>query len=197
MLTAHTAPSFFCEIPRSHLPSEHPGEVALMRTVVIALAIALLAVVLPNPTASADTRTFLDGTTTPGPMDIHRVVVANERRLEIRVQVADLQRRYGRNAAAWIDTNADRSGPEYVISSGLWKSDWQIFRARGWRGTGWALNCPVDQHLLFRRDVIVWTTGRACLGRYARVRVSIDAQLGSEEDHSPSPRRFHPWVARG
>jgi len=169
-----------------------------MKRISTTLAVALAAAVLPTSLATAQTRTFVDGTTTPGSMDIHRVVVINERRLQIRVKVADLQRRTGRSAAAWIDTNPDRSGAEYAIVSGLWDSDWQIVRARDRRVVGSGpLNCPVDQDLLFRRDVIVWTTGRACLGRYTRVRVAIDTQRGSEKDHSPGPRRFHPWVARG
>lgn len=169
------------------------------RSLGTALSVALLVALVPSSGAKAETRVFVDGTTTPGPMDIHRVVVANERRLQIRVEVADLRRRFWNdNAAAWIDTNADRRGAEFVIASGLWESDWQIFRARGKRAVGTGpLNCPVDQRLLFRQDVIVWSTGRACLGRYTRVRVAVDAQKGAEKDHSPGPRRFHPCVGRG
>jgi hypothetical protein len=131
-------------------------------------------------------------------MDIHRVTVANKTRLQVRIVVDDLQRRTGRSASVWIDTNQARIGPEFVIGSGLYDSDWMISRARGWRVAGSGpLNCPVDQRLDFRRDVISWTTGPACLGKYSAVRVSAEAGKGGHTDYSPKRHRFHAWVGRG
>jgi hypothetical protein len=148
--------------------------------------------------AAADARSFADGTTTPGTMDIHRVRVINERRVTIRVVVQDLRRRAGQGSAgAWLDTDQARSGPEFYIGSGLYDSDWMIGRARDWRVVGSGpLACPIDQRLLFERDTIVWTTGAACLGRYGKVRVSVTTQGAWGTDHSPARRAFHAWVRR-
>lgn len=176
--------------------STNGGSMMLSKAAAV-LVIALLLSTLLTP-AHAETKSFTDGRTTAGPMDIHRVTVANEKRLAIRVRVADLQRKFGRQASAWIDTDPGRPGPEFVITSGLWESDWQIGRARDWRMVGPApLNCPVGQRLFFDRDIIRWTTGKACLGRYGRVRVSIETARGRDKDYSPSRHRFHDWVARG
>lgn len=162
----------------------------------VVLSLIIAAVGLPTHTAAADSRSFADGSTTSGPMDLLRVVVINERRLRIRLHVDDLQRRTGRDAAVWIDTDASRAGAEFFIASGLYDSDWMIARARGWRVVGSGpLNCPVDQKLDSERDVIVWTTGRACLGRYSRVRVSAETR-DRVTDYSPRRHTFHRWVAR-
>lgn len=158
------------------------------------LTVSLFA--LPAP-AGADSESFPDDDTTQGSMDIHRVIVTNEKRLRIRVKVDDLQRRSGRSAIVWIDTKPKRSGPEYQIASGLWDSDWQIGRARGWTGTGnGPLNCPVDQQMKVDRDVVTWTTGPACLGDYSSVRVSVETQAGDTIDYGPSRHKFHPSVER-
>jgi hypothetical protein len=129
-------------------------------------------------------------------MDIHRVGVVNEKRLQIRVTVENLQAKPGRSASAWIDTDPQRSGPEFFIGSGLFDSDWQITRADGWHPKGDPLSCNIDQRLLFKKDVIVWATGKDCLGKYGTVRVSVETQQGDHKDFSPSMHAFHPWVAR-
>lgn len=100
----------------------------------------------------------------------------------------------------WLDKNARRAGPGFSIGRGLWDSDWSIGRARKWRFAGSGpLHCPVDQRLLFERDVIVFKTGRACLGRYGEIRVSATTYGGARGrlvDHSPRYRTFHRWVRR-
>lgn len=151
--------------------------------------------------ANADSSTFQDGTSTRGAMDIHRVRVVNGKRLTIRVVVEDLRRRAGQGSVTvWLDKNAGRPGPEFGIGSGLWDSDWSIGRASGWRLSGpGPLACPVDQHLLFEQDVIVFKTGKACLGRYGKVRASVTTYGGARGrlvDHSPRFHRFHQWVQR-
>ncbi len=162
---------------------------------VLVLALAVVGALTPG--AAAETAHFPDGRSTPGPMDIHHVDVVNEDRLEIRVVVADLQRRTGRSASVWIDTDPGRRGPEFFIGSGLHDSDWQISRARRWRVVGdGPLPCPVGQRLRYGRDVIIWTTGSACLGDYGRTRVSVEARGRDVTDYSPRRHVFHEWVAR-
>lgn len=172
-------------------------EESVMRYRVVAVLLVLSVVGLPASTATADTKVFRDGGAASGPMDIQRVVVVNEGRLQIRVVVDDLQRRHGRSASVWIDKTSRRPGAEFFIGSGLYESDWQIGRARRWRVVGnGPLNCPVDQRLNYQRDVIIWATGTACLGQYSRIRVSVETQKGNRTDYSPRRHRFHDWVAR-
>ena len=172
-----------------------------MRRVAVLLAAALFASSLVSfaTPANADSATFKDGNSR-GSMDIRRVRVINEKRLTVRVVVKDLRRRAGAGSVSvWLDKNARRSGPEFHIGSGLWESDWQIGRTTGWRFTRGPLNCPIDQRLLFKRDVIVFQTGRGCLGRYGKVRVSVTTYGGARGrlvDHSPRFHTFHRWVRR-
>jgi hypothetical protein len=160
---------------------------------VLAASIALLA---PVPIASADSETFKDGKTTAGPMDIHRVSVVNENLLQIRIKVEDLQKKFGRSAGVYIDTDPDQKGPEYFIGSGLYQSDWSISEADGWAPGDEPLSCPVDQKLRYDDDVIAWRTGPECLGEYSKVRVSAEATKGDTTDYSPDRHEWHPWVQR-
>ena len=165
----------------------------------VPIALSVVAVLLlPAAPAVADAQTFKDGKTTEGPMDIHRVSVVNEKRFQVRIKVDNLQRKHGRSAAVWIDTDPDRKGPEFFIGSGLYDSDWQISRTDGWKVTSGPLSCPVDQRLRYADDVISWTTGPQCLGEYDEVRVSAEAAGEDEEsrDYSPGRHQWHPWVDR-
>ncbi len=169
----------------------------MTRRSVLFLSLVLAATCVPGGAAVAASETFPDGHTTSGPMDIHRVSVTNEKRLQIRVKVENLQKKAGPSAAAWLDTDKGRKGPEFFIGSGLYDSDWQITRADGWEPVGDPLSCDIDQALRFKKDVISWTTGKDCLGKYSAVRVSVETQKGDTTDYSPDKHMFHPWVARG
>ena len=169
----------------------------MRRAAATRFALAVTATLLvPAPYAAADSDSFKDGRTTDGTMDIHRVSVVNEKRLQVRVKVANLQKKIGPSAAAWLDTDPGRKGPEFFIGSGLYQSDWQITRADGWQAEGDPLSCPVDQRLRYDDDVISWTTGPVCLGSYDEVRVSVETSDGDRRDFSPARRGWHPWVDR-
>ncbi|SDS20895.1 hypothetical protein SAMN04488570_1371 [Nocardioides scoriae] len=125
-------------------------------------------------------------------MDIWKVTLVNEERLTVRIVVDDLQKKAGRSASALLDTNPDQPGAEFQIGSGLYDSDWQIFKVGG----NEPLNCPIEQGLNYQSDVIRWTTGPKCLGKYSKVRVRVATQSGGNKDYSPGPKSMHPWVAR-
>lgn len=167
-----------------------------MKQSVACLVLAVGVAGLPGGPAVAESRSFPDGLGTPGPMDIHRVTVVNEKRLQVRIRVENLQKKGGRSASAWLDTDPERKGPEFFIGSGLYDSDWQISPTEGWKVAGDPLGCVIDQRLRYKRNVISWTTGKGCLGKYTAVRVSAQTHQGSTNDFSPAKRKFHPWVER-
>jgi hypothetical protein len=167
-----------------------------MRPRTPALAAIVAAVLLPASPALGDSETFKDGKTTEGAMDIHRVSVVNEKRLQVRIKVEDLQKKSGPSAGVWLDTDPEHKGPDFFIGSGLYQSEWQISRADGWKVTGDPLSCPVDQRLRYDDDVISWTTGPKCLGDYEEVRVSAEAHAEETHDYSPARHEWHSWIDR-
>jgi hypothetical protein len=154
------------------------------------------ALLLPAQLSSADTESFKDGKTTDGSMDIHRVTVKNEKRLQVRIKVENLKKKIGPSAGVWLDTDRKHRGPDFVIFSGLYQSDWQISRSDGWKAVGDPLSCAVDQKLGYDDDVISWTTGPKCLGKYEQVRVSAEAATEEVRDYSPAKHDWHMWVDR-
>jgi hypothetical protein len=160
------------------------------------ILVAAAAVLAPAQIAAADSATFKDGQTTDGPMDIHRVSVVNEHRLQVRIKVDDLQKKSGPGAGVWLDTDPEHAGPDFIIGSGLYDSDYQISRAEGWHAVGDPLSCPLDQKLRFDDDVIAWRTGAGCLGSYDEVRVSAETQTEDVHDFSPARHEWHAWVDR-
>lgn len=166
------------------------------RAAALSVLAATVALIAPTQIAAADSETFKDGKTTEGPMDIHRVSVVNENRLQIRIKVEDLQKKIGPGAGVWLDTDPDHKGPDFLIGSGLYQSDYQISRAEGWKVVGDPLSCPLEQKLRYDDDVIAWRTGAGCLGEYDEVRVSAETQTEDTHDFSPARHEWHPWVDR-
>ena len=169
-----------------------------MRPLVVATAVLASAAFLlgPAPSATADIETFKDGHTTDGPMDIHRVTVANRKRLQVRIKIQELEKKTGRSAGVWLDTDPEHQGPDFFIGSGLYQSDWQITRTEGWKLKGDPLSCPVDQRLRYVDEVISWTVGEKCLGSYDTVRVSAQTSDEDVNDYSPDRHKWHGWVDR-
>jgi hypothetical protein len=57
--------------------------------------------------------------------------VVDEKRVQVRIKVESLEKKFGRSAAVWLDTDPEHQGPDFFIGSGLYQSDWQITRAEG------------------------------------------------------------------
>lgn len=169
---------------------------------VAATALLAAGIVQAGP-AAAESRAWPDSANDVGARvpNITRVRLSNtENRMFVRANFRDLSARtFGGGSRLWIDT-AGAGYPEFVIASGLTDqgTDWQIFRARRWRAGGTPLNCDVSWELNARQDTLKWSTGPGCLGRYGRLRVSVEAYTrGGTTDYSPRRHRWHPYVARG
>ena len=94
-----------------------------------------------------------------------------------------------------------RRGPEFRLGSGLNEgTDFQLVRMRNWKPRGNPKTCNHDLALQFRKDRLVFTVARRCIGTPATVRVGakmIDQFDGSHPVHDwmKGPRRFTAPVA--
>lgn len=137
--------------------------------------------------------------------DIRRVTVDHGTdRLSVRVGVIDLRRRSEGGSAGLtirIDTRADRTGPEYRLTTGLYAgTDYQLLRVRHGRAVGEPLSCRHGVHLGYATDVVRFRAARACLGTPDRVRIGVkmtDLYDGSHPvtDWLGRPRSFTGWLA--
>jgi hypothetical protein len=185
----------------THRPT-HQGHLTgrTHRVATAAAAAGLLAAVLsPAATAGADVASFDDFDDTGLGVDIVSVRVANEAKVRVRTQHADLRPSYADSVTIYLDTDARRRGPEYGLH-GLLSADrdWQIVTVRRWRARRLVV-CPVDLRVNYLRDVTVGVIHRDCLGGYAgRIRVTVQAGHGqSAGDWGPrGARQFSDWVPR-
>lgn len=140
--------------------------------------------------------------------DIHRVRVVNEDRVKVRVVHRDLVRSYrsGSSMSVFLDTDRDRTGPEFVFLGGTFEgSDYALVRADGWKAasrTAEPLRCGYDMKLDYAKDAALVRIDRACLGRPGAVRVEVKTggELASGDtavDWLGRPRHFARWVDRG
>jgi hypothetical protein len=178
------------------------------RSAVLALAASALTLgvlAMSAAPASADTRHFADasGDMTTGqevhPGDIEDVVVRNAHRLHVSVSHADLAPDAVTGAQLFIDTDAERRGPELVLSAGLYDgTDYQLNRARRWAPVGGPLACSYQVELHYGTDRSEFTIGRGCLGAADEVRVALRVSgPGSEAvDWLTDRRTFTPAIAR-
>ena len=158
--------------------------------------------------AAAETTTFDDGADTTASLnDILRVRLNHgPGRVTVKIRFTDL-RRHSRGGPAsigiFLDTNPDRRGPEFRLGSGLNEgTDFQLVRMRNWKPRGNPKTCNHDLALQFRKDRLVFTVARRCIGRPDTVRVGakmIDQFDGSHPVHDwmKGPRRFTARVAAG
>jgi hypothetical protein len=180
-------------------------------------AIAITAVTAAAGAAFAQSTAFADahGDMTQG-ADIRKVRVTNgEEVLRVNVRHRDLVKsfRSGSSIAVFIDTDAARSGPEYVFQGATFEGgDYALLPAKGFKADG---NRQVPLHggsylmkLDFVEDVARISIDQVVIGSPDTVRVEVKtgAELlpaGSttpgqnEVDWLGTPKSFTPYVAKG
>jgi hypothetical protein len=166
----------------------------------IALALGLAA------PASAETTSFDDGADTTASLNDILVVRVNHgtEQLKVKITFTDLRRNSRGGPASigiFLDTKPARTGPEFRLGSGLNEgTDFQLVRMRNWKPVGDPKSCAHDLALKFKRDKLVFTAARGCIGNPETVRVGakmIDLFDGSHPvlDWMKGPRRFTAAVA--
>jgi hypothetical protein len=184
------------------------------RSLVAGASAALVVSALAGP-AAADTAVFRDarGDLDHG-ADIHRVRVAHDAQVRIRVVHKDLVPSYksGSSIAVFLDTDRHRKGPEFVLLGGTFRgADYALLPARGWKRAS-DQQVPLrggsyDMRLDYAQDTAVIRIDRVVLRNPGAVRVEVKTggelvPAGAEPsttavDWLGKPRHFTPWVARG
>ncbi len=166
----------------------------------VALAIALAA------PAHAETTTFVDGADTTASLQyILRVGVDHGLdTATVKVKFTDLRRNSQGGPSSigiFLDTNQDRTGPEFRLGSGLQNgTDYQLVRMRNWRPVGDPRSCQHHVDLQFATDRLVLTVARSCIGTPATLRVGAKMTDQFDASHPildwmTGPRRWTAAVA--
>jgi Family of unknown function (DUF6636) len=172
------------------------------------LAVILTAVVMASGhamwSAQAATRVFHDRAGDVGSgIDLTRVRVENGNRLILTAQHRDLSRGSFQSVAYYLDTDAGRRGPDFMVAGGFPGSDWNVFKTRGWNPVGSPVVCPVNMVISYTRDVTRFALARSCLrGDRGRVRVSLFATRERADgttarDYMPTRHHFTAWIPFG
>jgi hypothetical protein len=156
----------------------------------VALAIALAAA-----PANAESTSFDDGAdTTASLQDILRVSVDHGTdTATVKVKFTDLRKNSEGGPSSigiFLDTNQDRTGPEFRLGSGLQSgTDYQLVRMRNWKPVGDPKSCEHHVDLKFAKDRLVFTVARSCIGTPDTLRVG--AKMTDQFDAS---HPVHDWM---
>lgn len=146
--------------------------------------------------------------------DIQEVRVVNGReRLRVNVVHRDLVRsfRSGSSISVFIDTDRERTGPEFVFTGGTFEgSDYALLKADGFKRSG-DQQVPLNggtyvMRLDYVADVARISIDQVVLGNPGAVRVEVKTgaemvpegtDASREVDWLNTPRRFTRWVEAG
>lgn len=116
--------------------------------------------------------------------------------LRVKVYFNELMRSSAAGVSVFIDTDRDRKGPEYVLSSGLGDgTDYVLTEARAWQGSDNRVSCDYAARPRWGKDVFRAVISRDCFDGASSVRVSVkmvDQADGSHPVVDWAPKR-HRW----
>lgn len=153
------------------------------------VAAALLAAGLVASPAHAEQVRYADPADATASLTDIRGVLLDHRASAVVVKVGFTDLRRSSTAGpsgltVYLDTVADRSGPEFLLTSGLQAgTDYQLLRTRGGRPYGDPLSCPHKLRLDFAADRLVFAAARTCLGSPERVRISVKMRDEWDSSH--------------
>jgi hypothetical protein len=177
----------------------------IARTGLIAAATAALTATLLAAPAHAEVTRVDDGADASGSLTDIRVVRAQhtDDRVIVKVNFSDLRKQANAGLNVFIDKNAAKEGPEFVLSAPLFSgSDYALFRMTDWQLVGEPLACSYDMTYRWRRDFVVFDAGRGCFNHPAQVRIGLrmrDLADGSHPitDWLKGRREFTRWLSSG
>ncbi len=174
-----------------------------MRIRTIAAGLFAATMLAPAP-AMAQTRIVTDADDIAHGVDVLRLRVTHEKRVSVHLKHANLRRTFKQTGgiSIFLDTDRATKGPEFVLGTGLFATDYQLSHAEGWKAVGEPLTCPHRLRFDFAEDrTHVWFN-RKCLGSPADVRVAVKAAGQTKDgailvDWVTKRRAFTDWVAQG
>jgi hypothetical protein len=171
-----------------------------LRSVLAATALLVTTLAFAGP-AAAQTTTVDDGADRPGsPSDIRTVTLRHQTdQVVVRTTFTDLRRTSSAGYKILIDTDAARTGPEFLLVSGLGDgTDYLMFRAEDWRIKGAPMTCTHQLRLNWAEDIARFTVNRGCLGSPDEVRIGVRMRDDAHDvtDWMLGYRRWTPWMSR-
>ena len=120
--------------------------------------------------------------------DIRHVTVKHApKHVKVKVRFTDLRRTSDGGSASLaipIDTRGARSGPEFLLVTGLQAGmDYQLLRMKHDKPVGEPLSCSHDVQLDYAADVLTFKAARHCLGDPARVRIGVRMRDDYDSSH--------------
>ena len=145
--------------------------------------------------ASAEATSFDDGADTPASLNDILVVNLNHgaNQAKVKISFTDLRKRSAGGPASiviFLDTLPNRKGPEFRLGSGLQNgTDYQLVRMRDWKPVGGPKSCEHNLDLQFRKDRLIFTVARGCIGTPETLRVGARMT-----DHFDPSHPVHDWM---
>ena len=175
-------------------------------TTALALLTAAVGATLVAGPAYADQARYPDpADATASLTDLRAVSVAHgPQRLVVKVRFTDLRARSTggpSGLAIGIDTDPDRRGPEFRLTTGLQAgTDYQLVAVRGSDVVGEPLTCPHKVALGFAGDRLTFVAARRCLGTPDSVRVALVMRDEFDSSHPVTDwlgarRSYTDWLA--
>lgn len=128
----------------------------------------------PAQAASAVTQDAVEGTQKA---DLLAVKTTNGSAVRVRMTFDDLRKSgltYSQGVTVFVDTDADRRGPEYLLTGGLnTGTDYQLLRVRRWQTVGEPMRCSHRLRINWRDDVATVRIGDACFRDHTEVRIGV------------------------
>lgn len=177
-----------------------------MRTrTALAVVVALLPASLWAAPAHAEYYSTSDPADAPASLTDVRAVRAKhgQANVVVRVRFRELTRSSSAGLSIFLDTDRQRRGPEYVLSSGLGDgTDYVLTEADGWRGSERRVDCDYEARVFWGiKDAFRVRIARECLDTPGTVRVSVKmvdpAASRPVVDWSPEKRRWSLPIASG
>jgi hypothetical protein len=177
----------------------------IVRHMLVATAAATLTATLVAAPAQAEGVRLDDGADATASLTDIRVVRArhSDDRVRVRVNFPDLRKRSSAGISFFVDKNASKKGPEFVLGAPLFSgSDYALFRMTDWKVVGEPVRCDYGMTYRWRRDFVVFSARRGCFGRPDAVRIGLRMRDEADEQHPVTDwlkgrRQFTRWLDAG
>jgi hypothetical protein len=178
----------------------------ITRTGLIAAAAAALTAILVAAPAQAELTRLDDGADATASLTDIRVVRVQHTDTHViaKVNFPDLRKKASAALTIYIDKNAEKDGPEFVLGTPLFSGgDYALWRMADWKYVGdMPVRCDYGMTFRWRRDFVVFTARRGCFNHPAQVRIGLKMRDDADSSHPITDwlkgrREFTRWLSSG